>query len=77
LAAERNRVTNGAAMHVDHLLFSQGPLRPAMGLAGTSLPVKGLVLGGAGTHPGGGVSGIPGRRAAVNVLASQRGGLAT
>lgn len=71
MAAERNRVTNGAAMHVDHLLFSQGPFRPASGLSGAKLPVEGLVLGGAGTHPGGGVSGIPGRRAARTVLASQ------
>jgi phytoene dehydrogenase-like protein len=68
LAAQRTGVTNGTAMHVDHLLFSQGPLRPALGLGGTKLPVEGLVLGGAGTHPGGGVSGIPGRRAARTVL---------
>lgn len=71
LAAQRTGTTNGTAMHVDHLLLSQGPLRPALGLA-SSLPVKGLVLGGAGTHPGGGVSGIPGRRAAQTVL-RQRG----
>jgi phytoene dehydrogenase-like protein len=55
-------------MHVDHLLFSQGPLRPALGPGGSELPVSGLILGGAGTRPGGGVSGIPGRRAARNVL---------
>lgn len=72
LAAIRTGATNGAAMHVDHLLFSQGPLRPALGLGGTTLPVDGLVLGGAGTHPGGGVSGIPGRRAARTVLRKQR-----
>ncbi len=67
-AQRRTGATNGTAMHVDHLLFSQGPLRPALGLGGSELPVDGLILGGAGTHPGGGVSGIPGRRAARNVL---------
>jgi phytoene dehydrogenase-like protein len=71
LAAQRTGITNGAAMHVDHLLFSQGPLRPALGLGGAQTPVDGLVLGGAGTHPGGGVSGIPGRRAARTVLRQQ------
>jgi hypothetical protein len=40
-------------MHVDHLLFSQDPLRPALGLGGSELPVGGLILGGAGTRPGG------------------------
>ena len=67
-AAARTGATHGTAMHVDHLLFSQGPLRPALGLGGAQTPVDGLVLGGAGTHPGGGVSGIPGRRAARTVL---------
>ncbi len=74
MAAERTAATNGTAMHVDHLLLSQGPLRPAVGLGGTQLPVEGLVLGGAGIHPGGGVSGIPGRRAAHAVLRQQRRG---
>ncbi|ORW73744.1 phytoene desaturase family protein [Mycobacterium saskatchewanense] len=68
LAQQRTRATNGAAMHVDHLLFSQGPMRPALGLGGRKLPVDRLVLGGAGAHPGGGVSGLPGRRAARNIL---------
>jgi phytoene dehydrogenase-like protein len=68
LAAQRTGITNGTAMHVDHLLFSQGPLRPAPGLGGTRLPVEGLFLGGAGVHPGGGVAGIVGRRVARNVL---------
>ncbi|HTK63549.1 MAG TPA: NAD(P)/FAD-dependent oxidoreductase [Pseudonocardia sp.] len=59
---------NGTAMHVDHLLLSQGPLRPAIGLGGISMPVEGLYLGGAGAHPGGGVSGLPGRLSARTVL---------
>ena len=39
-------------------------LRPAGGLARHATPVGGLFLGGAGTHPGGGVTGMPGWLAA-------------
>jgi len=42
--------------------------RPAIGLAGYQMPVKGLYLCGSGAHPGGGVSGIPGRNAAGKIL---------
>lgn len=68
LAATRTGATNGTAMHVDHPLMSQGPLRPALGLGGISMPVDGLYLGGAGAHPGGGVTGLPGRLSAHTVL---------
>ena len=44
-------------------------LRPTAGSwAGDTLPVEGLWLGGAGCHPGGGVTGLPGRTAAVSLL---------
>ena len=44
-------------------------LRPTAGAwAGDPLPVEGLWLGGAGCHPGGGVTGLPGRTAAVSLL---------
>ena len=36
----------------------------AVGLGGSTLPVAGLFLCGAGSHPGGGVYGLPGRIAA-------------
>jgi len=68
LAATRTGATHGTAMHVDHLLLSQGPLRPAPGLGGVRMPVGGLYLGGAGIHPGGGVTGLPGRLAARTVM---------
>jgi phytoene dehydrogenase-like protein len=67
-AAARTGATNGSAMHVDHPLTSQGPLRPALGLGGIAMPVDGLYLGGAGVHPGGGVTGMPGRLSARTIL---------
>ncbi|MEJ2120870.1 MAG: NAD(P)/FAD-dependent oxidoreductase [Alphaproteobacteria bacterium] len=52
------------AMHLDQLYA----MRPALGHADHRMPVKGLYLCGAGAHPGGGVSGIPGRNAARAIL---------
>ena len=49
-------------------LFS---FRPAAGLAGYRLDLKGLYLCGAGAHPGGGVSGLPGHNAAREILADR------
>jgi phytoene dehydrogenase-like protein len=46
-------------------LFS---FRPAPGLAGYRTPVHGLYLCGSGTHPGGGVMGIPGLNASKVVI---------
>ncbi len=43
--------------------------RPVPGWADYRTPVKGLYLCGSGTHPGGGVTGMPGRNAARAVLA--------
>ena len=44
-------------------------LRPtASAWAGEPLPVEGLWLGGAGCHPGGGLTGLPGTIAAVSLL---------
>jgi phytoene dehydrogenase-like protein len=43
--------------------------RPAIGLAQYEMPFKGLFLCGAGAHPGGGVSGLPGHNAARRILA--------
>ena len=66
--AARLRVTNGCVEHVDFSPFRQGPLRPAFGFGGYRTPVAGLYLGGAGSHPGPAVHGIPGRMAAREVL---------
>ena len=51
-------------MSLDQLLS----FRPSPSLARYRTPIGGLFLTGAGTHPGGGVTGIPGRNAAAVVL---------
>lgn len=50
-------------MSVDQLFF----LRPVAGWARYRTPIRGLYLCGSGTHPGGGVMGIPGYNAAKTV----------
>lgn len=65
-------LTGGHALHgemsLDQLLF----LRPAKGYADYRTPLKGLYLCGAGTHPGGGVTGANGRNCVTAVLADRR-----
>jgi phytoene dehydrogenase-like protein len=56
------------ALHLDQI-FS---LRPAAGYADYRTPIPGLYLCGAGAHPGGGVTGLPGRNAAQAILADLR-----
>ena len=46
-------------------------LRPLPGCAQYATPLAGLYLCGAGSHPGGGVSGVPGYNAARRVLAGE------
>jgi phytoene dehydrogenase-like protein len=70
---ERVHATGGNITHVDMVLGRAGPLRPARGLGGHRTPVEGLYLSGAGTHPGGGITGAPGYLAAREVLRSRRG----
>ena len=65
--AKRLNVLNGCVVHVDTAATRAGLLRPAAGLGGDPLPLAGLFLGGAGSHPGGGVNGLPGRIAAARV----------
>jgi phytoene dehydrogenase-like protein len=55
-------------MGLDQLLF----MRPVPGFGQYRMPIAGLYLCGAGTHPGGGVTGAPGRNAAREVLKDLR-----
>jgi phytoene dehydrogenase-like protein len=51
-------------MSLDQLFF----LRPVAGWARYRTPIRNLYLCGSGTHPGGGVTGAPGRNAAREIL---------
>jgi phytoene dehydrogenase-like protein len=64
----RTHVTRGQVWHVDLTLTRMGPLRPALRFGGYRTPIPGLYLTGGGTHPGPGVSGIPGQLAAHTIL---------
>jgi phytoene dehydrogenase-like protein len=65
-------LTGGHALHgdmaPDQLLF----MRPVRGYGDYRTPVRGLYLCGAGTHPGGGVTGANGRNCAREVLIDRR-----
>ena len=54
--------------HGEYSLDQFMMLRPVPGAARYATPVTGLYLCGAGTHPGGGVLGLPGRNAAGEIL---------
>jgi phytoene dehydrogenase-like protein len=49
--------------------------RPVLGYADYRMPVKGLYLCGSGAHPGGGVTGLPGRNAAREIVRDLKGWL--
>ncbi len=55
-----NANPNHIEMSIDQLLG----FRPTPSLSGYATPIEGLFLTGAGTHPGGGITGVPGRNAA-------------
>jgi phytoene dehydrogenase-like protein len=58
----------GCYFHVDMLPTRMGINRPAPGLGGYRTPVNNLYLAGSGSHPNGGVSGLPGKLAAETAL---------
>jgi phytoene dehydrogenase-like protein len=64
---------NGGHWHHGELVLDQFLfVRPVSGSAQYALPLDGLFLCGAGAHPGGGVSGAPGRNAARMILKRER-----
>ncbi|NKI16050.1 NAD(P)/FAD-dependent oxidoreductase [Spongiibacter sp. KMU-166] len=65
-------VSAGNITHVDMTLSRTGPLRPAVGLSDYKTPIEGLFITGAGTHPGGGITGGPGYVSAKRLLKSIR-----
>lgn len=65
---KRLNVTNGCVTHIDFGSQRSGTNRPATGFGGPKPAVPGLYIGGAGAHPGGGISGLPGKIAAKRIL---------
>jgi phytoene dehydrogenase-like protein len=64
-------LTGGHPMHAEPGLDSFFLWRPLLGWARYRMPVSGLYLAGSGAHPGGGVTGVPGRNAAREVVADR------
>lgn len=62
----------GHVLHAEPGLDQLFAWRPVLGLARYRLAVPGLYLCGSGAHPGGGVSGLPGRNAARVILRDLR-----
>ena len=56
------------ALSLDQLFSA----RPILGFGDYRTPIKGLYQCGAGTHPGGGVTGVPGHNAAREILKDRR-----
>ena len=65
-------LTGGHPMHAEPALDSFFLWRPLLGWARYRMPVEGLYLAGSGAHPGGGVTGVPGRNAAREVIADRK-----
>jgi phytoene dehydrogenase-like protein len=58
-------------MHGNMSLDQLWSARPMLGHGAYRGPIKGLYMCGAGTHPGGGVTGAPGHNAAQEILADR------
>jgi beta-carotene ketolase (CrtO type) len=69
---ERLGAYNGNYYHVDMTLEQMVFFRPLPEIANYQTPIDGLYLTGAGTHPGGSVSGMPGRNCAHVFINSQK-----
>lgn len=61
-------LAGGHLFHGEHALDQLFLTRPLLGWAQYRTPIRGLYLCGAGTHPGGGVTGLPGRNAAREIV---------
>ncbi len=66
-------LVGGDIMHGAMTLDQLWSARPILGHAGYRAPIAGLYMCGAGTHPGGGVTGAPGHNAAHAILQDRAG----
>jgi phytoene dehydrogenase-like protein len=64
-------LVGGDIMHGNMSLDQLWAARPVLGNGAYRGPLKGLYMCGAGTHPGGGVTGAPGHNCAAEVLADR------
>jgi phytoene dehydrogenase-like protein len=64
-------LVGGDIMHGNMTLDQLWSARPMLGHGAYRGPIKGLYMCGAGTHPGGGVTGAPGHNAAHEILADR------
>jgi beta-carotene ketolase (CrtO type) len=69
---ERLGALKGNYYHLDMTLEQMVFFRPLPEIANYKTPIEGLFLTGAGTHPGGSISGMPGRNCARAFLHSQK-----
>ena len=65
-------LSGGHIFHGEMTLDQSWMARPLLGWARHETPIRGLFLASAGTHPGGGLTGLPGWLAARRVLAARR-----
>ncbi len=70
---EKFGLVGGDIMHGNMSLDQLWAMRPVLGHGSYRAPIKGLYMCGSGTHPGGGVSGMPGHNAAREILRDQGG----
>lgn len=61
-------LTGGQIYHGEPSLDQLFTMRPILGWAQYGTPIENLFLCGAGTHPGGGITGTPGRNAAREIV---------
>ena len=66
-------LTGGHIFHGEMSLDQLFTFRPLIGWAQYRTPIEGLYLCGAGTHPGGGVTGAPGANASREILKDLKG----
>ncbi len=64
--------SGGHAMHINEGFDQFAQWRPLYGIGRYGTPIEGLYLSGAGTHPGGGVTGAPGANAAEQLIRDLR-----
>jgi phytoene dehydrogenase-like protein len=65
-------LTGGHPLHGEPALDLFYAWRPLLGWARYRMPIEGLYLAGSGAHPGGGITGWPGRNAAREILADRK-----